>query len=413
LGKELELFVIDEEIGKGLPLWLPNGTVIRDELEKYVKELEFHDGFERVTTPQLTKVDLYYKTGHLPYYKEHMFPFMEVKHEDSSGEKEVYCLRPMNCPHHHRIFSSRMRSYRELPIRLAEYGHVYRYEDSGAVSGLLRVRGMCMNDAHVYCTEEQIQEEFLKVMEMHKTLYRTLGIKNYFMRFSTWDPDDPKGKDKFVNNPEAWEKSQALVLKAMQASGLDFVEGKGEAAFYGPKIDFQFKTVTGREETASTNQLDFAVPERLGMSYVGKDNLEHRPYIIHRAPAGTHERFVAFLIEHFAGAFPLWLAPVQVCLIPVAEKFVEYCEKINKQLRSQFIRSQIDLSGDSFNKKIRNNAKKKIPCLLIVGEKEQAEESVTLRYYGVKEQQVMKVQAFEAWLKKHIAEKTLAPFGEA
>ncbi|MEZ4267827.1 MAG: threonine--tRNA ligase, partial [Myxococcota bacterium] len=330
LGKELDLFVIDDAIGKGLPLWLPNGTVIRDELERLMKELEFKYGYERVATPHLSKVDLYYKTGHLPYYASHMYPVMELREErETEGGtvvevKESYALRPMNCPHHHRIFDARPRSYRDLPLRLAEYGQVYRFEDSGALSGLLRVRGMCMNDAHIYCTEEQIQTEFLAVMELHREVYEILGLSDYYMRFSTWDPEDPKGKEKYVDNPEAWERTQTLVRDAMLQSGLPFKEVKGEAAFYGPKIDIQFRTVTGREETASTNQLDFAVPERLGLHYVGADNTEHRPYVIHRAPLGTHERFVAFLIEHYGGAFPTWLAPIQVRVVTVGERFDEY-----------------------------------------------------------------------------------------
>ena len=343
LGKELDLFVIDDTVGKGLPLWLPNGTIIRDELEKLMRELEFKADYQRVATPHLAKADLYYQTGHLPYYAAHMYPLMEVKEKVATADgtqtevKEVYCLKPMNCPHHHKIFAARMRSYRELPMRLAEYGQVYRFEDSGALSGLLRVRGMCMNDAHIYCTEEQIKPEFLNVMNMHREVYEILGLKSFHMRFSTWDPEDPKGKEKYVNNPRAWEWTQKLVYEAMVESGLPFVEGKGEAAFYGPKIDVQFKTVTGREETASTNQLDFAVPERLDLKYIGADNKEHRPYVIHRAPLGTHERFVAFLIEHYGGAFPTWLAPVQVRIVTVSEKFNEYAGKINAGLRSKMV----------------------------------------------------------------------------
>ena len=396
LGKDLELFHIDDTVGKGLPLWLPHGTIIRDQLEVYMKELEFKDGYQRVATPHIAKTDLYYQTGHLPYYKESIFPTMELTEESASGEKikESYCLRPMNCPHHHKIFSARPRSYRELPLRLAEYGHVYRYEESGAVSGLLRVRGMCMNDAHIYCTPEQVKDEFFKVMKMHETLYETLGLQNYYMRFSTWDPEDPKGKKKYINDPEGWERSQDFVRQAMAESGLAHEEEKGEAAFYGPKIDFQFQTVIGREETVSTNQLDFGVAERLNLKYRGIDGKDHHPYIIHRAPAGTHERFVAFLIEHFAGAFPLWLAPVQVKVLCVADKYREYAQKLVDEMRSHFIRAEIDMSEDSFNKKMRTNIKRKIPCLLIIGEREVSGEEVTLRRYGVKEQKTMKVKEF-------------------
>ncbi len=409
LGKELDIFVIDDSIGKGLPLWLPNGTIIRDELEKLMKELEFKGGYQRVVTPHLAKTDLYHQTGHLPYYAAHMFPFMEIKEhqpagtpDDGSEVKETYCLKPMNCPHHHKIFSSRMRSYRDLPLRLAEYGQVYRFEDSGALSGLLRVRGMCMNDGHIYCTEDQIKKEFLSVMNMHKEVYEILNITSYSMRFSTWDPEDPKGKEKYIDNPRAWEWTQKLVYEAMIESGLPFKEGKGEAAFYGPKIDFQFKTVTGREETASTNQLDFGIAERLDLKYVGVDNQEHRPYIIHRAPLGTHERFVAFLIEHYGGAFPTWLAPVQVRAITVSDKFNEYAEKIVSALRSNLVRAELEQSPDTMGKKIRNASKQKIPNLLIIGEREQADGTVTLRKFGQEAQVSMTVAEFEKWILEQI-----------
>lgn len=410
LGKELDLFHIDEEIGKGLPLWLPNGTIIRDEIEKLMRELEFTDGYKRVSTPCLTKVGLYHKTGHLPYYKDGMFPFMEmVETTNEKGEeiKESYALRPMNCPHHHKIFASRPRSYRDLPLRLAEYGNVFRYEDSGSLSGLLRVRGMCMNDAHIYCTEEQIEEEFLKVMKMHEHVYGLLGLKNFWMRLSTWDPEDPKGKEKYVNDPGAWERTQDMVRRAMEKSGLPFKEVKGEAAFYGPKIDFQMKTVTGREETISTNQLDFAVPSRLDLNYNGADNSPHHPYVIHRAPAGTHERFTAFLIEHYAGAFPIWLAPIQVMALAVGESFEPYARQVVEELRSHFIRAEIDDSGDSFNKKIRTNSKQKIPNILIVGEQEKNNGTVTLRRHGQTEQKTMPKEEFIAWILEKIKSRSL------
>ena len=407
LGKELQLFTIDDEVGKGLPLWLPNGTILRDEIEKLMKEFEFEDDYQRVSTPCLTKAKMYYQTGHLPYYKDGMFPFMEMKESEEDQTSEAYVLRPMNCPHHHRVFASQKRSYRELPLRLAEYGNVFRYEDSGSVSGLLRVRGMCMNDAHIYCMEEQIEEEFLKVMKMHERLYKLLGLKNFHMRLSTWNPDDPKGKEKYVDDPEAWEKTQNMVRKAMERSGLPFVEVPGEAAFYGPKIDFQMKTVTGREETISTNQLDFAVPKRMNLTYVGADNEEHMPYVIHRAPAGTHERFTAFLIEHFGGAFPTWLAPVQVKIICVAENFQEYGKELHAELRRNFIRAEIDLSNDSLNKKIRNHTKAKIPNILILGEKEVNENTVTVRRFGIQEQQTISRDAFIQGILEKIKTRSL------
>jgi len=413
LGKQLELFIVDDDIGKGLPLWLPNGFVVRKELEKLMEELEFQAGYDRVATPHLAKVDLYYRTGHLPYYAAHMYPFMEIleRRETDSGEvtevKERYALKPMNCPHHHLIFRSRKRSYRELPLRLAEYGQVYRLEDSGALSGLLRVRGMCMNDAHIYCTEEQIRQEFVAVMEMHREVYRILGLSDYSMRLSTWDPDDPKGKEKYVDNPAAWERSQERIREAMRDTGMPYSEVKGEAAFYGPKIDVQFRSVTGREETASTNQLDFAVPARLDLVYTTPENTEKNPFVIHRAPLGTHERFVAFLIEHFGGAFPTWLAPIQVRVVPVAEAHAPYAEKLVAALRKGFVRAEADLSHETLNKRIRNAATLKIPNVLVVGEREAADEAVTLRRYGVQEQSTMPFAELRARLERAIA--TRAP----
>jgi threonyl-tRNA synthetase len=412
LGREMDIFVIDDEIGKGLPLWLPNGTIIRDELEKLARELEFKAGYKRVSTPHLAKTSLYYKTGHLPYYKDGMYPFMELKEERQGAEgtteivKEQYCLRPMNCPHHHKIFAARMRSYRDLPLRLAEYGHVYRFEDSGSLSGLLRVRGMCMNDAHIYCTEEQIQDEFLAVMNLHEQVYKVLGLDNFYMRLSTWDPDDPKGKQKYVDNPAAWENSQNRVRQAMLESGLPFKEVKGEAAFYGPKIDVQFRTVTGREETASTNQLDFAVPERLGLVYTGADNQEHHPYVIHRAPLGTHERFVAFLIEHYGGAFPTWIAPVQARLLCVADRFRPYAQTIIDALRDQFVRAELDTSGDRLGKMIRTATHQKLPNILVIGEKEVESGTVTLRCFGSRAQETMPIAAFQDRILRTIASRS-------
>ena len=421
LGRELDIFVIDDEIGKGLPLWLPNGTVIRDELEKLAREVEFRGGYQRVVTPAIAKTDIYYRTGHLPYYAAHMFPFMELTETigESEGEaseggaaeqdkraKASYVLRPMNCPHHHKIFASRMRSYRDLPMRLAEYGNVYRFEDSGSLSGLLRVRGMCMNDAHIYCSEEHIKPEFLAVMDLHRKVYEILGISDYYMRFSTWDPEDPKGKQKYVDDPASWDKVQRFVREAMLDSGLPFEEVKGEAAFYGPKIDVQFRTVTGREETASTNQLDFAVPPRLNLTYIGADNVARHPYVIHRAPLGTHERFTSFLIELYGGAFPTWLAPVQAMIVPVVDSVNEYAVKLQKELRDELIRAEVDLSGDRINKKVRNAVVQKIPNILVVGEREAASGEVTLRRYGHEQQQTMAFAAFLARIRESIAKRS-------
>jgi threonyl-tRNA synthetase len=409
LGKELDLFVIDDEVGKGLPLWLPNGSVVRDELQKLAEELEFQAGYQRVHTPQLARESLYYKTGHLPYYAPHMYPAMELREVDDAGNevvREAYRLRPMNCPHHHRIYAARPRSYRDLPLRLAEYGHVFRYEDSGALSGLLRVRGMCMNDAHIYCTVAQCRSEFVSVMDLHRRAYAILGLTDYYMRLSTWDPDDPKGRQKFVDDPENWASTEQQVREAMAEVGLPTREVKGEAAFYGPKIDVQFRTVTGREETASTNQLDFAIPRRLGLVYRGSDNAEHHPMIIHRAPLGTHERFVAFLIEHFAGAFPTWLAPVQVRVITVSERFDEAASAWVADLRSRRVRAELDDSNESMGKKIRIGAMQKVPNLAVIGERELAEGTVALRRHGSRDQRVMPRAEFEARLDKAIRERS-------
>jgi threonyl-tRNA synthetase len=409
LGRELDIYVIENDVGPGLPLWLPNGTVLREELEKLAKEYEFQRGYERVSTPQLAKTDLYYRSGHLPYYEEHMYPRMPILDRAADGEEHVraeYVLRPMNCPHHHMVFAARPRSYRDLPLRLAEYGTVYRLEDSGALSGLLRVRGMSMNDAHIYCTEDQIKSEFIDVMRLHQDLYEVLGLSDYHMRFSTWDPTTDKGREKYVDDPPAWELTQRLVREAMDEVGVPYVEGRGEAAFYGPKIDVQFRSVTGREETASTNQVDFAQPARFGLTYQGADNREHRPYVIHRAPLGTHERFIAFLLEHYGGAFPTWLAPVQVRSITVADRFRDYAENLTAALRSDGVRAEVDPGEMSMGKAIRAAVTRKIPNVLVIGDREAAEEQVTLRRYGVKEQETMAVEEFRARVRAAIAART-------
>jgi len=412
LGPALDIYAIDPEIGKGLPLWLPAGTAIRDELEKLAKEEEFKGGYQRVATPHVTLEGLYHRSGHLPYYQKEMFPPMLLEEAGEGGAgsiRETYYLKPMNCPHHHRIFASRKRSYRDLPLRLAEYGQVYRFEGHGALSGLLRVRGMCMNDAHIYCTEDQIEAEFLAVMRMHERNFDLLGITDFHMRLSLWDPDDPKGREKYVNNPGAWERTQNMVRGAMEKSGLKFVEVKGEAAFYGPKIDVQLKTVTGREETFATNQLDFAVPgaDRMDLRYTGPDGQEHHPYVIHRAPLGTHERFIAYLIEHFGGAFPTWLAPVQVRVLPISEKHVAYAAKLEEALRNAYVRVEVDRSDEKVGKKVREAVMRKIPIVLVVGEQEEADGAVTVRRYGEEQQERMPFAAFTEALAEEIRTRAM------
>ena len=409
LGRELKIFHIDNDIGRGLPLWLPNGTVIRDELEKLARELEFEANYQRVATPHIAKSQLYHETGHLPYYADGMYPPMELIENREDGElvKESYMLRSMNCPHHHKIFDSEPRSYRDLPLRLAEYGQVYRFEDSGAVGGLVRVRGMCMNDAHIYCTEEQLKEEFAAVIDMYNKAYSILGLGGYFVRLSRWDPEDSKGKDKFIDNPEAWQKTEKILEQLLIEMNIDYVDGTGEAAFYGPKIDVQFPTVTGRDESVSTVQLDFAVPARLGLHYTGPDGADHVPYCIHRAPFSTHERMVAFLIEHFAGAFPTWLAPIQARVLTVSEQFTDYGKRIVERLRQRFIRAEIGSGGDTVSKKIREGTMQKIPNLLIVGEKVTKEGTVTLRRYGEKQQHTLPLDAFEQAITRTIESRSL------
>ncbi|MGK5091507.1 threonine--tRNA ligase [Deltaproteobacteria bacterium TL4] len=383
LNTQLHYFVICEEIGKGLPLWLPNGTVIRDEIEKLAKEWEFQAGYQRVATPHITREQLYHTSGHLPYYADSMFPPMDI-------EGELMYLKPMNCPHHHMLYKALPRSYRDLPLRLAEYGTCYRYEQSGELSGLLRVRGLTMNDAHIYCKPEEAKDEFIKVMQMHIDYYKMFGLSNFWMRLSLPEAES----NKYVDAPELWKNAENLVIQAMEEVGVPYEAIRGEAAFYGPKIDFQVSNVVGREETASTNQLDLVMAERFNLVYKGKDNQEHVPYIIHRAPLGTHERFCAFLIEHYGGAFPTWLAPIQVRILPVTDLFIEYATQLAQALKKVFIRAEVDDSQDSFGKKIRNGATTKIPNLLIVGEQERQDQTVTWQRYQSKDKRVLSFNEF-------------------
>ncbi len=408
LGTELDLYTIDENVGPGLPLWMPNGTVIVDQLQKLAEEFEFLDGYQRVRTPMLTKGSLYEASGHLELYKDAMFPGMQLGDEHEGGDD--YYLRPMNCPHHHVLFAARPRSYRDLPMRLAEYGHTFRNERSGSLHGLTRVRAMCMNDAHIYCTKDQVREEFVRVLELHKRYYDLLGLDNYFFRLSMWDPDDPKGKEKYVDDPKGWEYATNEVREAMKESNLPYREVKGEAAFYGPKVDIQFLTVGLKEFTVSTTQLDFCVPQRfvdrgIDCTYVDSDGKKQVPYVIHRAPLSTHERFVSFLIERFGGAMPTWLAPVQVRLLPVGAEFTEYADKVCAGLRQHFIRAEVDHSSDTLGKKIRQGTVRKIPNLLVLGANEVEAETVTVRRYGIKEQRSFSVAEFTERLLKEIKER--------
>lgn len=398
LGKELELFTLHEEVGAGLPLWLPNGSVLVEEIEALAKEMEFLGGYDRVRTPHITKGDLYVKSGHLPYYAESMFPPMQM-------ENSEYYLKPMNCPHHHLIYGAKKRSYRELPVRLAEYGHCYRFEDSGALFGLMRVRSLCMNDAHIYCTPEQFEQEFIAVLEMYKYYFQLFGVEKYMMRLSLHDKEG-LGK-KYVDEPELWLATEAKVRDAMKKSGVDYVEIPGEAAFYGPKIDVQIWSAIGREFTLATNQLDFAVPKRFDLTYVDKDGKEKTPLCIHRAPLSTHERLIGFLIEHFAGIFPTWLAPVQVAVIPVSEAFDGYANEVVAALKKAGLRVSLKNENEGLGKRLYEAQKMKIPYSLVLGEKEASSHSVAVKVLGSKEQQVLELEAFVGRVAQEVKERTL------
>ena len=370
IGKELKIFTFDDEVGPGLPLWLPNGAIIIDELEKLAKETELEAGYQRVRTPHITKGALYDKSGHLSHYKDSMFPAMDI-----DGNK--YYLKPMNCPHHHKIYSSSPRTYKDLPVRLSEYGTCYRYEKSGQLFGLMRVRSMQMNDAHIYCTEDQFKNEFLSVCKMYLHYFSIFGIEKYEMRLSLHDPE--KLGKKYVDEPNLWKKTEQLVREVLEEGDINFVEIPGEAAFYGPKIDVQVWSAIGREFTLATNQVDFAIPSKFDLSYIDKNDKQITPLCIHRAPLGTHERFIGFLIEHFAGDFPLWLCPYQVSIIPISEKLNEYAEYINKELSQNNIRTNLDLRNEKMGAKIRSAELQKIPIMVIIGENEKKNKTVSIR----------------------------------
>lgn len=370
LGKELELFTFDEEVGPGLPLWLPNGAIMVEELENLAKETERKAGYKQVRTPHLTKGQLYERSGHLKHYKDSMYPAMDIDGID-------YYVKPMNCPHHHKIYASSMRSYRDLPLRLSEYGTCYRYEKSGQLFGLMRVRSMQMNDAHIYCTEAQFKEEFLAVCKMYLKYFEIFGIEKYQMRLSLHDPKELGGK--YVNEPELWLKTEKAVREALEEGELNFTEIPGEAAFYGPKIDVQVWSAIGKEFTLATNQVDFAIPARFDLTYTNEKGESETPLCIHRAPLGTHERFIGFLIENYGGDFPLWLAPVQVIVLPVSDKVLSYAKQVEEELLQADIRVNLDAKPDKIGAKIRQAELSKINVMLIVGEREAENHTVSVR----------------------------------
>jgi threonyl-tRNA synthetase len=419
LGKELELFTFDDDVGPGLPLWLPRGAAIIDELEKLARETEFVAGYQRVRSTNLARESLYLKSGHLPYYAESMFPPMELVAEGaessrplqrrevfeellakplttevlddilSKAEKmrselptERYYLKAMNCPHHHKMFDAVPRSYRDLPLRFAEYGTCHRYEQSGELFGLMRVRSLQMNDAHLYMTPEQFEAEFNAVNEMYQKYFKLFGIEKYLMRFSTHDP--AKLGQKFVDEPELWKQIEDMTRNVLKRSGINYVEVPNEAAFYGPKIDVQVWSVIGREFTLATNQVDFAQPRRFNLRYKDRDNTEKVPLCIHRAPLGTHERFIGFLIEHYAGNFPLWLSPEQVRILPIGDEapLLEYARSIQSELRAHQVRAELDASSDHMKTKIANAEQMKVHTMLVIGNRDMEANAVSVRVHG-------------------------------
>ncbi len=385
LGKELSIYTMDDDIGQGLVLWMPNGTIIIEELEKLAKETENAAGYKRVVTPHIAKENLYLTSGHLPYYADSMYPPMEL-----DGTK--YYLKAMNCPHHHKIYDAEPKSYKDLPYRLAEYGTCYRYEQSGELFGLMRVRCLHMNDAHIYCSKEQFAQEFKAVNDMYLKYFKIFGIDKYVMRLSLHDP--AKLGEKYVNEPELWLETEELVRNVLIENNVPFVEVKGEGAFYGPKIDVQIWSVIGREFTLATNQVDFAQSRSFKLSFTNKNNEPEIPLIIHRAPLGTHERFIGFLLEHYAGKFPTWLAPLQVKILPISDKFMDYGEVVLQKLRAAGIRAEIDDRNEKIGKKIRDTELAKVPYMLVFGEKEISESSVAVRKQGLGDQGVKNLEEF-------------------
>ena len=386
IGNQLDLFFVDPKVGAGLPYWMPKGATIRRTIERYIIDKELADGYEHVYTPVLMNLDAYKTSGHWAHYREDMFPPMDM------GDGEMLELRPMNCPSHIQVYKHHIRSYRELPLRIAELGMMHRYEKSGALSGLQRVREMTLNDGHTFVALEQIQDEFAKILKLIMDVYKDFDITDYTFRLSY---RDPKNTEKYFANDEMWERSQSMLKAAMDSLGLDYYEAEGEAAFYGPKLDIQTKTALGNEETMSTIQLDFMLPEKFDLHYVGEDGKQHRPVMIHRGVVGTMERFVAYLTEIYKGAFPTWLSPEQVVIIPVSdEKHGAYADELAKKFKAAQIRAKVDHRNEKMGYKIREAQTQKVPYTLVVGEDEMANDSVSVRKYGEKDQNGMTVDAF-------------------
>jgi threonyl-tRNA synthetase len=396
LGKELGIYTMDDDVGPGLPLWMPNGTIIIEELERLAKETEEAAGYKRVVTPHIAKESMYITSGHLPYYQDSMFPPMEL-----DGTK--YYLKAMNCPHHHKIFDAEPKSYKDMPIRLAEYGTCYRYEQSGELFGLMRVRCLHMNDAHIYCTKEQFAQEFRAVNDMYLKYFNIFGIDKYVMRLSLHDP--AKLGQKYINEPELWLETEEMVRQVLIETGTPFVEVQDEGAFYGPKIDVQIWSIIGREFTLATNQVDFAQGKRFNLSFTNKDNEPETPLIIHRAPLGTHERFIGFLLEHYAGKFPVWLAPLQAKILPISDKFMPYAQEVLAELRKAGVRAEIDDRNEKIGKKIRDTELMKVPYMLVIGEKEMTEGQLSIRRQGKGDLGMMDKTAFISQIHQEIVER--------
>ena len=396
LGKQLGLFANSSVVGPGLPLWLPKGATIRRVLERYITDLELASGYEHVYTPHLAKVELYKQSGHWDHYKDGMFPVMKI-------ENEEFVLRPMNCPHHIQIYKNEMHSYRDLPIRLAELGTMYRYEKSGELSGLSRVRAMTLNDAHIFCTEAQVKEEVKKCILLVEKTYRQLGITEYVYRLSL---HDPANTEKYVDNPELWSLAEGELRDVFAELGLPYYEGLGEAAFYGPKIDIQLKNVLGKEETVSTVQVDRHLPNQFELQYIGEDSGTHRPVMIHRGIISTMERMVAFLVEHYAGAFPVWLAPVQAVVLPIADRHKEYAESVQKTLADAGFRVETDLRNEKVGKKIAEAETQKVPYMLVTGDRDAAAGTVSVRQRGGTDLGALSVDEFLQRLREETTAKS-------
>jgi len=396
LGKELGIYTMDDDVGPGLIMWMPNGTVIIEELEKLAKETELDAGYKRVVTPHIAKESMYLTSGHLPYYADSMYPPMEME-----GEK--YYLKSMNCPHHHKIYAAEPKSYRDLPYRIAEYGTVYRYEQSGELFGLMRVRCLHMNDAHIYCTKEQFNDEFRAVNDMYIKYFKIFGIDKYVMRLSLHSPE--KLGVKYVNHPELWKETETMVRNVLIESNIPYVEVQDEAAFYGPKIDVQIFSVIGREFTLATNQVDFSQSRSFKLQYTTQDNKTETPLIIHRAPLGTHERFIGFLLEHYAGNLPVWLSPVQVKILPISDKFLEYAKTVLHKLKKADIRGEIDDRNEKIGKKIRDTELMKVPYMLVIGEKEMSDGKASVRRHGKGDLGAKVVDEFISEVKNEIEQR--------